>query len=65
MTEKDICMLPESFCFKSIYSEDVLYYAEEVKFGYRVTWGCDGEAYYLTNKFHEMLLDGSFIIIEK
>lgn len=62
MTEKDICMLPDSFYFKSIYTEDTLYHAEEVKFGYRVTWGLGDETYYLTNKFHEMLLDGSFVI---
>ena len=39
MTEKDICMLPEFFYFKSIGQDGILYRAEEVKFGYRVTWG--------------------------
>ena len=65
MTEKDVCMLPESFYFRSIYSYDILCYAKEVKFGYRVTFtdnDKEKETYYLTNKFHDLLLDGSFII---
>ena len=59
------CMLPESFYFRSIYSYDMLCYAKEVKFGYRVTFtdnDKEKETYYLTNKFHDLLLDGSFII---
>ena len=62
MTEKDVCY--QNLFISEVYTH-MICYAKEVKFGYRVTFtdnDKEKETYYLTNKFHDLLLDGSFII---